>query len=340
MYIKSALTDTFNFTSKLSGRRISNAWINYRSFNKALRTKSTIHPGFPASISIEPTTSCNLRCPECPSGLRSFTRSTGMMTHETFQQIIGELHPYLSYLILYFQGEPYLNPGFFDLIKFASAKKIYTATSTNAHFLNENNCIKTVESGLDRIIISMDGTNQETYEKYRVGGQLEKVISGIENLVAIRKKIKSETPYVILQFLLFEHNIHQLSEIRKLARSLKVDKLEFKTAQVYDFENGSELIPKNEQFSRYRQNDNNHYQIKSDHLNKCWKMWHSCVMTWDGDIVPCCFDKDAKYVMGNVTRQSFQEIWNGQKYRDFRSRLFDDRKRIDICKNCTEGLKI
>ncbi len=338
--MKSALKDAFNFTSKLSGRRISNAWINYSSFHKALKTKSTIHPGFPASISIEPTTSCNLRCPECPSGLRSFTRSTGMMTHETFQRIIGELHPYLSYLILYFQGEPYLNPSFFELIKFASTKKIYTATSTNAHFLDEKNCIKTVESGLDRIIISLDGTNQEMYEKYRVGGQLKKVVSGIEKLVKVRKQLKSKTPYVILQFLLFDHNIHQLSEIRELAKSLKVDKLEFKTAQIYDFEKGSDLIPKNEQFSRYRQNGDSQYQIKSDHLNKCWKMWHSCVMTWDGDIVPCCFDKDAKYVMGNVNDQTFQEIWNGQKYRDFRSRLFHDRKGIDICKNCTEGLKI
>ncbi len=63
-------------------------------------------------------------------------------------------------------------------------------------------------------------------------------------------------------------------------------------------------------------------------------------MTWDGDIVPCCFDKDAKYVMGNIHQQSFKDIWNGQKYHEFRAQLFQNRKEIDICRNCTEGLKI
>jgi radical SAM protein with 4Fe4S-binding SPASM domain len=337
--MKSVLNDAINFSTKLSARRISNAWLNYRSFHKSLKTKSTIHPGLPVSISLEPTTSCNLRCPECPSGLRSFTRPTGMMTKETYELIIDELQHHISYMILYFQGEPYLNPNFLETVKYANDRKIYTATSTNAHFLNPENSIKTIASGLDRIIISMDGTDQETYEKYRIGGQVEKVFAGIEKLVNTRKRLKSRKPYIILQFLLFEHNISQLPHIKKLAKTLEIDKLELKTAQVYNYENGSDLIPKNDRYSRYNQNDNNKYQIKSDHLNKCWKMWHSCVMTWDGDIVPCCFDKDAKYVMGNIHDQSFREIWNGERYRHFRSRLFDDRKGIDICKNCTEGLK-
>jgi radical SAM protein with 4Fe4S-binding SPASM domain len=69
-------------------------------------------------------------------------------------------------------------------------------------------------------------------------------------------------------------------------------------------------------------------------------MWHSCVMTWDGSIVPCCFDKDAKYSMGNINEKTFGEIWNGDAYRDFRAQLFTNRKSIDICRNCTEGLKM
>ena len=178
------------------------------------------------------------------------------------------------------------------------------------------------------------------YEKYRIGGNLQKVISGIENLVKSKKELRSNSPYIILQFLLFRHNIHQISEIKKLAKNIGVDKLELKTAQVYDFEKGSDLIPVENKYSRYQLNGNDNYNIKSDHLNKCWKMWHSCVMTWDGDIVPCCFDKDAKYVMGNIHEQSFREIWNGEKYQEFRTRIFSNRKEIDICRNCTEGLKI
>ena len=334
------IQDGLNFASKLNSRRIKNAFDTYRGFKKAQRSKSPVHGNYPLSVSIEPTTSCNLRCPECPSGLRSFSRSTGMMQLATFQKIIDELHEYLVYLMLYFQGEPFLNPGFFDAIRYAYSKKIYTATSTNGHYLDEESALQTINSGLDRIIISMDGTDQTTYEEYRIGGQLEKVMTGINNLVLARKKLQKNNPYIILQFMLFQHNTHQIRDAKILAKKLGVDKIEFKTAQVYDFEKGSELIPELRKFSRYQPNGNSKYVIKSDLLNKCWKMWHSCVMTWDGNIVPCCFDKDAKYTMGNIHEHSFEKIWNGPKYLKFRSQLFENRREIDICKNCTEGLKV
>lgn len=338
--MKGTLIDAMNYTSMLSARRIANGWVNYRSYRKALKTKSPVHPGFPSSISVEPTTSCNLRCPECPSGLRSFSRPTGMMELGTYQKLIDELHERLAYMILYFQGEPYLNPEFLDIIRYAHARKIYTATSTNAHFLTKQKAVDTVESGLSRIIISMDGTDQASYEKYRIGGNIEKVWNGIENLVDAKKSLRSHTPYIILQFLLFKHNIKQIGEVREISAKLGVDKLEFKTAQVYDFEKGSDLIPEENHFSRYRKKGDGMFSIKNDHLNKCWKMWHSCVMTWNGDIVPCCFDKDAKYTMGNIHEKPFAEIWNGEKYLEFRSRLLASRNEIDICKNCTEGLNI
>ncbi|MCG8308025.1 MAG: SPASM domain-containing protein [Cytophagales bacterium] len=338
--MKQVFYDGLNFFRTLSGRRIKNGWINYRSFKAALRSKSPFHPGMPVSISVEPTTSCNLRCPECPSGLRSFTRPTGMMEMATFQKIIHELKKDLAHLFLYFQGEPYLNPNFLETVRLARAQNIYTTTSTNAHFLTSQNASETVKSGLSRMIVSMDGTSQECYEKYRIGGRLTKVIDGIKNLVIAKRAQKKHTPYIILQFLLFRHNTHQLPEVKRLAKSLGVDRLEFKTAQVYDFEKGSELIPEEDGLSRYRLNGNNQFYLKNEMLNKCWKMWHSCVMTWDGNIVPCCFDKDAKYSMGNIRNQSFREIWNGEKYLEFRSNLFSDRKGIDICRNCTEGLKV
>lgn len=335
-----AIRDGFSLSQNLTRQRIANALRTYRGFQKALKTKSPVHPAYPWSISIEPTTSCNLRCPECPSGLRSFTRPTGMMEMKTFTKVIDELADKLLYLILYFQGEPYLNPNFLEAVHYARSKKVYSSTSTNAHYLTKEAANDTVRSGLDRIIISLDGTDQESYEKYRIGGQLDKVLSGVRNLTDAKHRFGSRKPYIILQFLLFRHNTHQLGEVRRLAKDLGVDKLELKTAQVYDFEKGSDLIPTEDHYSRYRQNGHDSYHIKNDHLNKCWKMWHSCVMTWDGNIVPCCFDKDAKYTMGNILDQPFSEIWNGDHYQEFRSRLFSNRKEIDICKNCTEGLRI
>ncbi len=324
----------------LTTRRIWNASKVTGSYLLSKWTGRNLHRGMPMAVSIEPTTSCNLRCPECPSGLRSFTRPTGMLEPEFFKKIIDEIEKDLMYLIFYFQGEPYLNPDFLELVKYACSKKIYTATSTNAHYLNETNARKTVESGLDRLIISIDGTTQETYESYRVGGKLEKVIEGTKNIVNWKRKLKSSTPHIIFQFLVVKPNEHQLDEVENLARELGVDEVAFKTAQIYDYENGSDLIPTKEKYSRYRKNKNGKWEIKNALLNHCWKLWHSCVITWDGKIVPCCFDKDADYRMGDLSSSSFHKIWNNREYYNFRLSVLRSRSEIEMCKNCTEGTKV
>jgi radical SAM protein with 4Fe4S-binding SPASM domain len=119
-----------------------------------------------------------------------------------------------------------------------------------------------------------------------------------------------------------------------------VDEVKLKTAQIYDFENGSPLIPENPKYSRYRKLENGFYAIKNKLLNQCWKMWHSCVVTWDGRVVPCCFDKDATHQFGNLNQDSFTSIWSGNAYQDFRNKLLKSRSEIDICTNCTEGTKV
>lgn len=131
-----------------------------------------------------------------------------MLEDPVYQKVIDELAPRLSYLIFYFQGEPYLNPKFLEQVEYASAKNIYTATSTNAHYLNDQVAQRTVESGLDRLIISIDGTTQETFEQYRVVGKLEKVIEGTKNIVKWKKELKSKTPHVIFQYLVVKPNEH------------------------------------------------------------------------------------------------------------------------------------
>jgi radical SAM protein with 4Fe4S-binding SPASM domain len=334
------IVDGFNFLSKATPARISNAIKVVFSYYFSQWKSKVSHRGMPLSISIEPTTSCNLRCPECPSGLRSFTRPTGMLDESLFKKTIDELHKTLWYLIFYFQGEPYLNPKFLDLVAYASSKKIYTATSTNAHYLTDENAKKTVESGLDRLIISIDGTTQETYEAYRVGGKLEKVIEGTKNIVKWKRALKSSTPHVIFQFLVVKPNQHQIEEVKQLARELGVDEVGLKTAQIYEYENGSSLIPDIEKYSRYKENVDGSYSIKNKLLNNCWKMWHSCVITWDGLVVPCCFDKDAHHRLGDVKDTSFTEVWKSTSYNTFRSSLLKSRNEIEMCKNCTEGTQV
>ena len=334
-------SDSFNLLSKLSFRRAWNGAKVLSSYYISKWTKKPVQWGYPISISFEPTTSCNLRCPECPSGLRSFTRPTGMLKKDFFSETIDQLHKDLLYLVFYFQGEPYLNPDFLEMVKYASTKKIYTATSTNAHYLNDDNARRTIESGLDRLIISIDGTTQDVYEQYRVGGNLSKVLEGTKNIVKWKKELKRKTPFVFFQFLVVKPNEHQIEDIKKLAKEIGVDQVRFKTAQVYDYENDpNQLIPNNEKYSRYKVGKDGKMKIKSGLNNHCWKLWHANVITWDGLVVPCCFDKDAMHRLGNLKTQSFKEVWNNDNYKQFRKELMTSRKNIDICANCSEGLKV
>jgi radical SAM protein with 4Fe4S-binding SPASM domain len=334
------IIDGFNFLSKLNFGRIANATKVVSSFYLSKWAGRAIQWGEPISISFEPTTACNLGCPECPSGLKQFTRATGNLKSEFFRSTIDQLKNKLSYLTFYFQGEPYINPQFLEMVRYASGNGIYTATSTNAHFLDDGNSRKTIEAGLDRLIISIDGTTQDIYESYRVNGNLEKVIEGTKNILKWKKKLKSKTPHVIFQFLVVKPNEHQIDEVQKLAKELGVNEVKLKTAQVYDYENGNELIPTIDKYSRYRKEEGGKYTIKNSLENHCWKLWHSCVFTWDGRVVPCCFDKDAKHMLGDLKVNSFSEIWHGKPYQQFRESLLRTRSEIDICKNCSEGTKV
>ncbi|RLD24513.1 MAG: radical SAM protein [Bacteroidetes bacterium] len=335
-----AYQDSLNFIGKLTFAKITNIFKITASYYLSRLTRKAMLWGEPISLSIEPTTSCNLRCPECPSGLRSFTRPTGMLDLTFYNKIIDEQSKSLSYLLLYFQGEPFLHQNFVQMIKYAANKGIYTATSTNAHYFTDDVARETVESGLDRLIISIDGTTQDVYEQYRVGGSLDKVIEGTKKLVYWKKKLKSTTPHLIFQFLVVKPNEHQIDDVEKMAKEIGVDEVKLKTAQLYDYENGNELMPTNEEYSRYKQDDNGTYSLKHKLYNHCWKMWHSSVVTWDGTIVPCCFDKDAAHALGTLKENTFSSIWQSSQYGDFRQSLLKSRSDIDICKNCTEGAKV
>ena len=337
---RAQISDVINFFSKLSMKRVTNLTQLLFSYYYSKYSGNIYHKGKPFSISIEPTTTCNLRCPECPSGLRAFSRPTGNLDKNFFKATIDEIHKELLYLIFYFQGEPYINPDFLEMVKYANSKKLYTITSTNGHFLNDENSKRTVESGLDRLIISLDGTTQEVYESYRRGGNIQKVLEGARNIVKWKKKLNSQKPYLLFQFLVVKPNEHQIEDVKQLAKEIGVDKVLFKSAQVYDYKNGNPLIPTIDKYSRYRKGKDGSYYIKNKLAKSCWKMWHSNVVTWDGRVVPCCFDKDAKFVLGDLKENSFYDVWDSRKYFGFRKAISKGRDKIDMCKNCTEGTKV
>jgi radical SAM protein with 4Fe4S-binding SPASM domain len=325
------LFDAQRFLSLLTIRKIINLWVQTLLNHCSYLSRKSLHGGYPWSISIETSSVCNLKCPECPTGRGEVYREYPEMPFEIFKKIIDESATHLIYLMLYFQGEPFLAKNFHRMVSYAKNKKIYTMTSTNGHFLGEANCEKIIESGLDRIIISVDGATAESYKKYRVNGDFNKVTMGIKNLVAAKRKRKVNHPLVVLQAVIFKHNQEEIQQVKEFGKKLGVNKITYKSAQIQDFKNGSDLMPV-EKHTRYIKK-NGFYQLKKRN-RMCRKIWASMVFTTGGNALPCCYDKHGKYIIGNIQSEKIHEIWNSPKLQDFRHRIIKNKEVIGICNNC------
>ena len=316
-------------------KHLASLWISYQL---SFIIKKDFRWGRYIALSIEPTNSCNLSCIECPTGTNDLLRKKGNFPIEAFRKLIETKAKDLIYLNFYFQGEPFLNKDIIRMIEMASWKNIFTSISTNAQLINKELAEQIVTSGLNRIIISIDGTSQEIYEKYRRGGKLELVIEATKLLIEAKKQIQNNSLQIVFQFLVFKHNEHQISEIKKLAADLGVDKIEIKTAQVYNYQSSKNITTINK-YSRYKKTEKGEYKIKSNLPHQCWRMWHSVVVTQDLNLVPCCFDKDAEFILGSLKEQTISEIENSLVYKKFRQKITDGRSSIPICMNCSEGLQ-
>lgn len=289
----------------------------------------------PLFISVEPADFCQLRCPQCPVGIAA--RNTGTLIDEKLVfDTISELRKSLLHVIFYFQGEPLLNPRLSEYIRFAHDNGIYTSTSTNGMLLNSDNARKLVESGLDKLIVSVDGATQEVYEQYRKGGKLERALEGIRFVQEWKQKLGSRTPFVEMQFIVFGTNEHQISEVKKLAKSSGADSLAIKTAQIYDFEYSNPLHTSLSRYSRYRKQSDGSYVLKNPLKNRCRRVISGAVLNVKGEVLPCCFDKGSEFSYGLVTDADFMTLWQNKKATDFRKAVYTNRKQFEMCRNCTE----
>jgi MoaA/NifB/PqqE/SkfB family radical SAM enzyme len=326
------------FAGTVTLRRLLNMVLLYTGYFISLLIRKPVVAGRPFSASIEPVSWCNLSCPQCPAGTRNLRRQDKEIELGRYRQIIDELYPITWYLMLYFQGEPLLHGEFISMVSYASSRRMYTVTSTNGQLIDREMAGKLVVSGLNRIIVCVDGTDQETYSEYRKGGKLDKVLAGVRYLVESRQLQRKREPCIILQFLVFRHNQHQLKEIRRLGRELGVDRVTCRSAQVYPGTGGERLLPDNEKYRRYLITGNGHLQLKRKILNRCRRLWDTVVITSDAKVVPCCFDKEGRYDLGSFKDKGFSGIWTGSEFMSYRQRVLKDRRSIDICNNCTQGL--
>lgn len=309
---------TFNLITRSLGRLISRI------------TRRYVNIGMPWSYSIEPCDICNLRCKECVSGLGVIRRRRGRIKMDDYRRAVDEIAPYAMNLFLYFQGEPTLHNDFTEMVSYAHKKGIFTATSTNGHYLDEELSAKIVSSGLDKMIVSLDGYDQETYAAYRAGGNFNQVVAGIRNLAAAKRRLNSKTPVIEVQTLVTKINENNLDATRKVAMDSGADLHYFKTMQIENAEDFEVFKTSIDRYSRYDAQN----RLKNP-VGYCKRIIDSAVITIDMDVLPCCYDKDASLKLGNLRENTLREIVKSDAARKIISAIEYERdKRPEICRNC------
>jgi radical SAM protein with 4Fe4S-binding SPASM domain len=331
------LPDALNLIRTLTFRKLLNLLVVQLSFHLSDLLRKPIVWGKPWFISIEPASVCTLSCPQCPTGQGEISRKKKFMDPEEYNKLLWELSTTTLILSLYFQGEPLMHREFERFVQQANGKHVYTQTSTNGQLLGEGVCRGLVSGGLDRIIISLDGTDPASYRAYRRGGDFRKVEDGIRTLARVRREAGSRKPFIIVQFLVFRHNRDEIREMKALAQELGADRVRIKSAQVEYPSSAAQWIPDDTRYSRYEKNASGEWIRKGKIRNRCRRLWQTMVITSDGLVVPCCFDKRATYPMGDTGEEGIARIWKNKSYQDFRKQVLASREEIAICTNCTEG---
>ncbi len=287
----------------------------------------------PFSVHLETASACNLKCPECIVGMGLTKRHNKFMDVALVKEKLNQHRKHAFYCNLYFQGEPFLNQQLTEIIKLANKMNYYTVVSTNGHFLYEKNCIRIIESGLDKLIISLDGINRESYVQYRSGGLFSKVIDGIMQMAEAKKKLNKTNPLLVVQMLVNKSNEHQLDQARDFIKNLGADILEFKSMQIYTGEGRKQFLPSLERFNRYSRKAKIDNPFESKAKGLCSRLWSHVVYTSDGLMVPCCYDKKPEYIItgdGGLNK----DLWVSEQMQDFRAKLFKGQEVPEICRNC------
>lgn len=319
----------------LSANKLSNLLENlwrWLTFSVKNHENSTCMPIF---LSIETSSVCNLSCPECAVGQGRTLRYNHLLTLETFRHIIDQTASTLLHVQLYFQGEPLLNNQIGAMIQYAHNHRIMTTLSTNAMLLTPKIAQTLIDTGLDKLIVSLDGTTQQTYEIYRQGGILNQVLQNVHTLTQLKRQKGTNHPIVETQMIVFHHNEHQINDFRRLSTEIGADQMVLKSAQIYNFSEKASQIPTNKKYARYVFR-NNHWQIKRTSHRLCRRIYSGLVVDCDGNLLPCCFDKRPSHILGNIADSTIREVWNGNTLAAFRSKVLKNRTSIDICNNCTE----
>ena len=293
----------------------------------------------PRFIAVEPTNSCMLKCPVCATA-KAMTRPKGNMSQETFDLLLRQITWRVELLNFAFAGEPLINRRMFDMILRAHERGLSSAIETNGMLL-ENVIDDIFRSHLGRITISLDGTNQEMLQQYRVGADFDKIYRGLKRLTETKRRQRAPYPIIRLQHVVMKQNEAHLSTFMEMARELGVDEVFLKSfnAELGDWmtpeekrRNAEAFVPIGKEFSRYADLSKVTEPLPPEKQPLCPFPMSSCTVLWNGDVVLCCIDFDASNILGNIHQTSLGEIWGSRRYAAYRRKVFN--RELAMCKTC------
>jgi len=286
----------------------------------------------PYVLMVETGTVCNLNCPTCPTPREIIigARTARNMTFDDFKKIIDNSYKSFSAVVLFWSNEPLLNKEIARMVSYCEELSLYTFISTNVMLLTEEKIRELIDSGLDELLVCIDGFSAATYEHFRKGAKFETVKGNIESLCKIKKELKALNPWIEIQYIETKQNSEEIASCQEWAEKIGVDKFRLQplyiTKHLKDFKKlGDEFCVEEEWEERYKKN-----YLDGD--NACKNPDSTVCVLINGQLAICCYDIENTYRFGNLLNNSFENIAKDKKYLEIKGK---GRKRgLSICKKC------
>lgn len=342
-----------NYGGRKAGLKKPAAYANWVLSNYEMWRRTTTIKAKPLKLTVDLTNSCQLRCPLCPTGLQAHDRNATLYSLEQFKKLMEDVGDYVFFIDFYNWGEPLNNKNFDEYVQVAKQYNVSTEISSNFSLkLSDERIRRLIESGLNEIIVSMDGTTQETYEQYRRKGQIDLVQDNIRRFIKLRNELGQTFPVLTWRYLVFGFNEHEVEEAKEMSKELGVDKIMFFPASldedryfpVPDVDRITIVdswVPTNPEFKVYDVSETG--QLISHHdkapvAKRCDWHYMSAAINADGSVAPCCvaYKKDDDFGRLDDDGSSYMSVVNNEKYRGIRANFSgaESKSMGTICEKC------
>lgn len=338
---------------------------NAKYFNllKALRARregALTVDALPFDVTINPSTGCNLSCPYCEVGKGDLLRPAGLLSQKHHDAIMAPLLETL-FLARYFgTGESLLNPRLPEMIALSADAGVYTVISTNLSLkLKDAYIDRLLDSGLTMLSIACDGASRETYEKYRVGGHFDLVMSNMQRFIARKRERGLTYPLIEWRFLVFSHNEHEVEQARQMALANGVDIIDFYfgvTPQAVERQVNGVAKALNRSLNpatcgpaidnALRRKDTPFRNLPHPAVKvgtpvlthqpggKCDWLYFATYLYPKGEVAPCCHPGGPAQDMG-VAQNGVDGVWNSDRYQNARAYMKDNAQACEaLCVDC------